>query len=168
MLGEADNHYLNGGAGDDRLYGSFGRDVLTGGQGRDLFGMEEVGRGFRDGSKPVKDVLVTDFVHGEDALDDETISFDRYDFNGDGQIKGSDAYVTLQQVAYNGDTKLSLVITCGRRTRPWPAASSLCSACLAWMPPTSPGAACQKPEDRGGRAAGLRGVPRPWTLGMRP
>jgi Ca2+-binding RTX toxin-like protein len=104
------NDYLNGGAGDDRLYGSFGRDVLVGGQGRDIFGVEAVGRGFSDGSKPVMDVLVTDFVRGEDVLDDETISFDKYDFNGDGQIKGSDAYVTLKQVTYNEETKTSLVI----------------------------------------------------------
>ncbi|WP_191058277.1 calcium-binding protein [Geminicoccus harenae] len=107
---ESFDDYVNGGAGDDRIHGSFGHDVLVGGQGRDVFGVEEVGRGFRDGSKPVMDVLVTDFVRGEDALDDGTISFDRYDFNGDGQIKGSDAYVTLQQVTYNGETKVSLVI----------------------------------------------------------
>ena len=107
---ESFDDYVNGGAGDDRIYGSFGHDVLVGGQGRDVFGVEEVGRGFRDGSKPMMDVLVTDFVRGEDALDDETISFDQYDFNGDGQIKGSDAYVTLQQITYNGETKVSLVI----------------------------------------------------------
>ncbi|WP_051328941.1 calcium-binding protein [Geminicoccus roseus] len=110
-LTESMNDYLNGGAGDDRLYGSFGRDVLTGGQGRDVFGVEAVGRRFTDGSRPEMSVLVTDFVRGEDVLDDETISFNRYDFNGDGQIRGSDAYVTLQQVTYNDETKLSLVIS---------------------------------------------------------
>ncbi|WP_191058278.1 calcium-binding protein [Geminicoccus harenae] len=105
-----DNDYLNGGAGDDQLHGSFGRDVLTGGQGRDIFGVEGVGLLQADGSKPPMDVLVTDFVRGEDLLDNRTLNFDQLDFNGDGQVKGSDAYVTLQQVTYNDETKLSLVI----------------------------------------------------------
>ena len=81
-----------------------------GGAGRDSFGIIGLGDVLDDGSKPVVDVLVTDFKHGEDVLNDQTVSFDQYDKNGDGLIKGSDPYVTLKQVTYGDETKISLVI----------------------------------------------------------
>ena len=109
LVGSADD-YLFGDAGDDALFGSFGHDVLTGGAGRDNFGVIGVGAVLDDGSKPTVDVLLTDFVRGEDVLNGQTISFDKYDVNGDGQIKGSDPYVTLKQVTYGGETAISLVI----------------------------------------------------------
>ena len=109
VSGSSDDR-LSGGAGDDELFGSFGHDVLTGGAGRDNFGVIGVGAVLDDGSKPTVDVLLTDFVRGEDVLNGQTISFDKYDVNGDGQIKGSDPYVTLKQVTYGGETAISLVI----------------------------------------------------------
>lgn len=109
-LAESADDRLFGDAGDDYLLGGFGKDILTGGDGRDTFAARGFGVRLDDGSMPTVDTLITDFVRGEDQLDDALISFDKYDFNGDGQIKGSDAYVTLKQVTYNDETKLSLVI----------------------------------------------------------
>ena len=109
LIGSSDD-FLSGGAGNDALFGSFGHDVLEGGAGRDSFGIIGVGDVLDDGSKPAVDVLVTDFEHGEDVLNDQTVSFDQYDKNGDGLIKGSDPYVTLKQVTYGDETKISLVI----------------------------------------------------------
>ena len=108
-IGSSDD-FLSGGAGNDALFGSFGHDVLEGGAGRDSFGVIGLGDVLDDGSKPAVDVLVTDFKHGEDVLNGHTVSFAKYDKNDDGLIKGSDSYVTLKQVSYGGETKISLVI----------------------------------------------------------
>lgn len=109
ITGSADDH-LVGGPGDDHLLGGFGRDLLVGGPGRDVFGVDGIGTVLADGSRPEIDVLVTDFVRGEDLLDHHRLDFGFHDFNGDGQIKGSDAYVTLAPVTHAGETKISLVI----------------------------------------------------------
>ena len=102
--------YLSGGLGDDRLTAGFGRDVLDGGGGRDVFGLGHVGIARLDGQPLAAETLIVDFKHGEDALEEYDLSFARYDANGDGRIKGSDPYVTLERVTHNDESKISLVI----------------------------------------------------------
>lgn len=108
LRASADDH-LFGGDGGDYLLAGLGSDVLEGGAGRDYFGVQGGGM-LLDPNRPGVDVLVTDFTRGDDLMNEQSTSFEKYDANHDGLINRSDAYVTLQPVAVAGLTQISLVI----------------------------------------------------------
>ena len=136
LSGGAGNDLLEGGNGNDRLYGGTGDDILIGGLGDDVMGgsagrdvftlfagnlndptvLEETGG--RD--------LAGDFRKGEDKIavtlfeqpefpgaqaSSETLGFSAFDLNGNGVLDAGDgSAVTIEQVDFNGRTRLSTVL----------------------------------------------------------
>jgi Ca2+-binding RTX toxin-like protein len=110
-------------------------DILVGGAGRDIFEAriwhDSVGR-FKDTPYPAyggRQDVIADFKPSEDQIDISLYRhdpgtgpgrwlfmggfFDQFDTDGNGILNGSDARVSLQQTALNGQNALSLVLDYG-------------------------------------------------------
>ena len=72
MFGGKGNDLLLGAAGNDTLAGGGGKDRLTGGQGRDRFVLN-----LKDAGALNQAIVITDFVHTQDTLQLEGLTFDQ-------------------------------------------------------------------------------------------
>jgi hypothetical protein len=72
MFGGKGDDLLLGAAGNDTLAGGGGKDRLTGGQGRDRFVLN-----LKDAGALNQAVVITDFIHTQDTLQLQGLSFDQ-------------------------------------------------------------------------------------------
>lgn len=113
--GRAGNDRLDGGAGNDALSGLQDDDIYIGGSGRDTFIFRSYFSDFSDG----KDVIA-DFERGTDIVlwyhidaEDQHNYIEMFSFldsNRNGTLDESDDFVEVEQVTFEGQTKLSTVI----------------------------------------------------------
>ena len=80
---------LSGGAGNDTLVSVGGADTLTGGAGNDVFRFEALGAHSSGGNVPTNLAVITDFVHGQDIVDLQSLLTNYHGDNAiaDGWVK---------------------------------------------------------------------------------
>jgi parallel beta-helix repeat protein len=80
---------LSGGLGADTLISVGGADTLTGGAGNDVFRFEALGAHSNGGNVPANLAVITDFVHGQDIVDLQSLLTNYHGDNAiaDGWVK---------------------------------------------------------------------------------